>query len=124
MERFEDLPVPTGLEPAPGPALRTVLDPATRLVTYAHAVHLATEEAPRAEPGATHLLAYRDREGLFRVMALTPAAAAVLVASSERPLGQACASLGLPDPTESLGLLEELRKAGAVAGFQGNLAPA
>lgn len=114
--RFEDLPAQEGLGSRPGPGSRVVLEGATRLVSYTHAVHRATEEAPRPEPGAVHLLAYRDPEGLFQALELTPATAFLL--ADARPLGEVLDALGLQDPAPSLALLEDLRKAGAIAGFR------
>jgi len=120
--RFEDGPASSGLTPAPDLRSSLVLDPATQVVSYTHAVHRVTEEDPRPEPGATHLLAYRDAEGRFQVMDLTPATAVLLVQAATRPLGEVLAALGVQDPASTLALLEDLRKAGAIAGFRGNLA--
>jgi hypothetical protein len=98
-----------------------VLDPATRLVSYQHAVHEATEEAPWPEPRETHLLAYRDRDGLFQALELTPGAARLLVEAAARPLEAVFAALGIQDPAPSLALLEDLARNGAIAGFRSNL---
>jgi len=117
--RAEDAPAPPGLAPDPAPGARVVLDPAAQVVAYTHAVHRATEERPRPEAGATHLLAYRDGEGLFQLLELTPATAALLV--DPRPLGEVLAALGEPDPARAFSLLASLRKAGAIAGFRANL---
>ncbi|BDU74083.1 HvfC family peptide modification chaperone [Mesoterricola silvestris] len=115
--RFEDAPAPGGLEPRPGLESRVVLDPATRLVSYAHAVHRATEAAPRPEPGPVHLLAHRDPEGLFEVLELTPATAHLLTEGASRPIGAVLGDLGIPDPAPALAFLANLRAAGALAGF-------
>jgi len=115
--RFEDLPAPKGLAASPGPGSRVVLDAATRLVSYTHAVHLATEEAPRPASGTVHLLAYRDREGLFEALELTPATAYLLTESASRPLGEVLVELGIADTGPSMAFLEDLRETGAIAGF-------
>jgi len=70
--RYPDLPAPPGLTAEPGLGSRAVLAPATQVVTYGHAVHRCTEEAPRPRQAATHLLAFRDGDdsvavGLERV---------------------------------------------------------
>ena len=113
--RFPDLPEPPGLAPEPGPGTRVVLAPATQVVTYGHAVHRCTEEAPRPPKAATHLLAFRDGEGSFQLMEVTGGTAALL--AGHRPLEEAFAALGLQDPAPTLRLLEDLRAAGAILGF-------
>jgi hypothetical protein len=117
--RFEDLPVPGGLEPSPSPGSAVELDPATRLVSYTHAVHRATEEDPWPAPGPVHLLAYRDPEGLFQVLELTPATAFLL--AGDGTVGELLDQAGIEDPGPTLALLEDLRKGGAIAGFRGTL---
>jgi len=122
--RCEDLPRPEGLEDLPGPRSRVVLDHAAHLVSYGSRVHKATEESPRPEPGDTHLLAYRDREGLFQALELSPATALLLVEASTRPVQEVLDSMGIPDPATTLALLRSLRNAGAMMGFRSNLIPA
>lgn len=117
--RFEDLPAPPDLAPVPRLTSRVVLDAATQVVAYGHAVHKSTEEAPRPAPGPAHLLAHRDPEGRFQVMELTPATAALL--RDPRPLGEALAAMGVQDPATTFSLLASLRKAGAIAGFRDTL---
>jgi hypothetical protein len=117
--RAEDVSAPPDLAPSPAPGARVVLDPAAQVVAYTHAVHRATEECPRPEAGATYLLAYRDEEGLFQLLELTPATAALLV--DPRPLGEVLAALGEAESARAFELLENLRKAGAIAGFRDNL---
>lgn len=121
--RFEDAPAQP-LDACPGPASRVVLEPSTQVVSYAHAVHRATEEAPRPEAAPTHLLAYRDADGLFQLMELTPATALLLVEAGARPLAEVLPALGITDAEGTFALLEGLRKAGALAGFRGILSPA
>ncbi len=115
--RFEDLPAPEGLAASPGPGSRVVLDAAAQLVSYSHAVHLASEEAPRPAPGIVHLLACRDREGIYQALELTPATAYLLKEGASRPLGEVLEDLGIADAGPTLAFLEDLLGTGAVAGF-------
>jgi hypothetical protein len=116
--RFPDSEPPQGLHPEPGPGDVLVLDPATQVVSYTHAVHRVREDAliPLAEP--THLLAFRDGQGEARLRELTPATAALLVQGQALPLAEAAASLHLSDLIPALDLLCDLRREGAIAGFQ------
>lgn len=116
--RFPESAPPEGLHGDPAAGDQVVLEPATQVVAYAHAVHRATEAAPVPEARPAHLLAYRTAAGEARVMELTPATAALLVQARSRPVGQAAADLGFPDPVPVLALLRELREAGALAGFR------
>ena len=109
---------PEGLHGEPGPGDLVVLDPATQIVSYGHAVHRASVEAPVPEARPTHLLAYRDAEGDARLMELTPATSALLVEVRTRPLGEAAAALGIPDLEPVLALLRDFHRDGAIAGFQ------
>ena len=52
--RFPDSDPPEGLHAEPGPQDLVVLDAATQVVSYAHAVHRASEEAPVPEVRPTH----------------------------------------------------------------------
>ncbi len=117
--RWDDRPPPSGLDPVPGPGSRIVLDPAAQLVSYTHAVQRATEEDPIPSAGATHLLAFRDKEGDFQVLELTPATAYLLTGAQTRPLGDVLEALGLQEPGSVRHLLEDLRGQGALAGFLG-----
>ena len=116
--RFPDSDPVEGLHADPGPEDLVVLDPATRVVTYAHAVHRTCVEAPIPEACPTHLLAFRDGDGLAQLMELTPATAALLVQAQARPLAEAAAALNMPDPAPITGLLHDLRRDGAIAGFR------
>jgi len=116
--RFPEATPPLGLHESPGLEDRIVLDPATQVVSYRHAVHQASEEAPVPAARPTHLLAYRDSEGRPHLMDLTPAAAALLVRAQTESLGGAAAALGLVDLAATLSLLTELRDRGALTGFQ------
>jgi len=116
--RFPGAEPPPGLHPDPGLQDRLVLDPATQVVSYRHAVHRTSEAAPVPEARPTHLLAYRDGEGRPQLMDLTPAAAALLVRAQTESLGEAAAALGLADLAATTGLLKDLRERGAIAGFQ------
>ncbi|MFN7958666.1 MAG: putative DNA-binding domain-containing protein [Holophagaceae bacterium] len=116
--RYPDGDPPGGLhaEPAPGDVL--VLEAATQVVSYGHAVHRASVAAPHPEARPTHLIAFRDEEGETRLMELTPAAAALLVRARTQPLAEAAEALGLPDLESALSLLRDLHRDGAIAGFQ------
>ena len=113
--RFPEGVLPEGLHEEPLPGDRLVLDPATQVVSYRHAVHRTSEDAPVPEARPTHLLAYRDAEGRAQLMELSSAAAALLVEAQGRALGEAAQVLGLPDLP--LPLIRNLRKRGAIAGF-------
>jgi hypothetical protein len=113
-----DVNAPAPLHPRPGLGDRLVLEAPTRVVSYTHQVHLATVEAPTPLPGDSHLLAYRDGEGLPRWMELTPATAALIVRAGKTTIGQAALDLGLADPAEALDLLGDLQSRGAIRGFQ------
>jgi hypothetical protein len=115
--RFPETDPPPGLHPDPGPQDRLVLDVATQVVSYRHAVHRVSEAAPVPEARPTHLLAYRDAEGRAQLMDLTPAAAALLTRAQTESLAEATAALGLTDLPATLSLLRELRDRGALAGF-------
>lgn len=117
LARFPDSVGPEDLHPDPGPGDAVVLDPATQVVSYAHAVHRATEASPVPEARPTHLLAFRDDEGEARLKELTPATAALLMQAQSRPVSEAAADLGISDVIEALDLLRELRREGAIAGF-------
>ena len=116
--RFPDAEPLQGLHVEPGPADLVVLDPATQVVSYAHAVHRVSEAAPIPEARPTHLLAYRDCAGEARLKELTPATSALLVLAQTMPLAQAAEALNLPSLSPALDLLCDLRRAGAIAGFQ------
>jgi hypothetical protein len=88
------------------------------VVSYAHAVHRVSEAEPVPEARPAHLLAYRDSAGEAHLKELTPATSALLVRAQTRPLAQAAAELGLLDLNPALDLLCDLRRAGAIAGFQ------
>jgi len=115
--RFPDSVGPEDLHPDPRPDDAVVLDPATQVVSYAHAVHRATEASPIPEARPTHLLAFRDDEGEARLKELTPATAALLMQAQSRSLAAAAAGLGITDFAEALDLLRDLRREGAIAGF-------
>lgn len=115
--RFPDSVGPDNLRADPEPGDLVALDPATQVVSYAHAVHRASEASPVPEARPTHLLAFRDDEGESRLKELTPATAALLMRAQTRPLIEAAADLGITDVTEALDLLRELRRDGAIAGF-------
>lgn len=116
--RFPEAHVPPGLHPDPGPVDRLVLDSATQVVSYRHAVHQVSEAEPVPEAHPTHLLAYRDREGRPQLMDLTPTATALLMRAQTESLGEAAVALGLADLAATLSLLRDLRDRGAIAGFQ------
>jgi hypothetical protein len=116
--RFPDSDPPDGLHADPRPLDRVVLDAATQLVAYRHAVHRVSEQAPLPEARPTHLIAFRTEEGEARLMELTPATAALLVQARTRSLSEAALSLNLPDLVPILDLLRDLHREGAIAGFQ------
>lgn len=116
--RFPDADPPHGLHAEPAPSDRLVLDPATQVVSYAHAVHRVSEASPSPEARPTHLIAYRQPGGETRLLELTPATAALLVQAQNRPLGEAAAALGLGGLDLAIPLLKDLYADGAIAGFQ------
>lgn len=116
--RFPDGDPIEGLHGEPGPGDLVVLDPATQIVSYSHAVHRVTEAAPVPEARPTHLIAFRNGDGEARLMELTPATAALLVQAQSRPMGEAAEALHIPDLAPVLKLLNDLHRDGAIAGFQ------
>jgi hypothetical protein len=116
--RFPDSDPPPGLHADPGSEDRVVLDPATQVVSYAHAVHRVTEAAPVPEVRATHLLAFRNQAGQARVLELTQATSALLVQGQTLPLAQVAGTLNLTDLAPAMELLRDLCREGAIAGFQ------
>lgn len=116
--RFPDSDPPGGLHADPGPEDVLVLDAATQVVSYAHAVHQVSEEAPLPETRPTHLLAFRNAAGEARLLELTPATSALLVQAQTQPLAQAAEALNLPDLAPAMDLLRDLCRDGAIAGFQ------
>lgn len=115
--RFLDSDPPGNLHADPRPDDFVVLDPATQVVTYRHAVHLVQETAPIPEARPTHLLAFRNREGLAKLLELTPATSALLVQARVRTLSAAAAALDMPDLAPALTLFQNLQRDGAIAGF-------
>ncbi len=116
--RFPDSDPPEGLHPDPAAEGAVVLDPATQVVSYTHAVHRASEVAPIPEARPVHLLAFRNPEGEAKLMELTPATAALLVQAQTRPLAEAAAALHVLDLAPVMNLLRELRRDGAIVGFR------
>ncbi len=116
--RFPDSDPPEGLHADPDPHDAIVLDPATQVVSYRHAVHRVQEQAPVPEAAETHLLAYRNRLGRAQLMELTPGTAALLVRGQREPLVQAAQALHLGELAPALDLLRDLHQDGAIAGFQ------
>lgn len=115
ISRWPDEVVAMDLLDQPSPEARLVLDAAVRVVSYAHAVHRATESEPCPQPGSVHLLLHRDREGDFAVLELTGATAALL--ASGEPLGAALNRLGLALDDDVRDLLSDLRRRGVLLGF-------
>jgi hypothetical protein len=115
--RYPDSSPPVNLHPDPGPEDLLVLDPATQVVSYRHAVHQVDESSPLPEARPTHLLAFRDQEGGARLLELTPATAALLVRAQTASLTEAAEALGL-GLEATFDLLQNLQRDGAVAGFQ------
>jgi hypothetical protein len=116
--RYPDSDPLQGLHADPGPGDFVILDPATQVVSYTHAVHHACEKSPVPETRPTHLLAFRDGHGKARLMDLTPATAALLVQAQTSPLVEAAAALNVLDLVPVWSLLRDLRHDGAIAGFQ------
>ena len=117
--RFPDQPAQAGLHAVPGAGDRIVLDPATQVVAYTHAVHQATVAAPAPLAAPTWLLAHRDPGGEVHLLDLTGAAAAALIRAQGEPLGDVARDLGLDGPAALQSLLADLHGCGALAGFQG-----
>ena len=117
VSRFPESQAPAGLTRRPLAASRIVLDPATQVVAYGHAVHRATEGEPEPLPEPTYLLAYRDPEGTYQLMELSDATAALLARAQAAPVGEVVRDLGLPDLDAVLALLATLRDQGALLGF-------
>lgn len=117
VERWPDIARPPQLRDRPEPGDRIVLDPATRLVHYAHAVHRATVDHPVPDAEPTHLLAYRDRGGDFHVLELTESTAALLARGQEASVEEAVALLGPEGAASAMGLLQDLADQEALWGF-------
>lgn len=116
--RAPDVPPPAGLHTEPALDRVAVLDPAARNLAYGFAVQLATVEAPEPPPACARLLCHRDREGVFRVLELTPPVSALLARSQDgQALGPALVELGA-DPDEAFPLLRDFRDRGALQGFR------
>ena len=116
--RHPDEPPPPDLQREPAADRLAVLDPAARNVAYGFAVQAATVEAPEPEPTCAWLLCHRDREGVFRVLELTPHVSALLARSQEgQALGPAAAELGV-EPAAAFDLLRDFRDRGAILGFR------
>lgn len=116
--RFPDSDPPGGVHAEPLPEDVIVLDPATQVVAYDHAVHRTTEANPVPEATPTHLLAFRNAVGEARLMEVTSATSALLVQAQTQPLARAAAALGIPDLEPVLALFRDLHRDGAIAGFQ------
>ncbi len=96
LQRHPDLPPPVDLEASPTPASRVVPDPTLRNLTYPWAVQEATEADPVPKPTPTHLLAWRDGQGDFQSLALSPSASSLLARWLDgEPLADAAAELGV-----------------------------
>lgn len=108
------------LDADPTPCHRIVLDGASQILSYRFAVHRSTEARPVPEETPAWLLAYRDtEEGDCRILEITEATSALLVRAQKEPIGEAVKILGLSDLQESLALLQDLQRQGAVRGFAG-----
>lgn len=118
VERWPDAPGPSLLRNRVDSGDRIVLDPATRIVHYSHAVHRATVDHPVPDATPVHLLAYRDHDGDFQVLELTDSTAALLVKGQEISVGEAMAALGLGDTAAALALLQDLSDQEALQGFE------
>ena len=116
--RYPDEPAGAALRRQPLDSDGLVLDPATRLVAYGHAVHRATEEAPIPRAESTYLLAFRDARGDCQVLELSDATAALLSQAATRPIAEVARELGLQDLEATRALLTDLRERGALAGFR------
>ena len=118
--RYPDSDPPGGLHPKPGATDVVLLDAATQIVSYGHAVHRVSEQSPFPEARPTHLIAFRNGDGEARLLELTPATSAFLVQAQENSVAVAAAALGLTDPAPLFTLLQDLHRDGAIAGFQTN----
>jgi hypothetical protein len=116
--RYPDSDPPVGLHAEPRPSDRVVLDPATQIVSYGHAVHRVSEQSPLPEARPTHLIAFRNEDGEARFLELTPATSAFLVLAQQCPLREAATALRLPDLAPLFTVLKDLHRDGAIAGFQ------
>jgi len=116
--RYPDADPPAGLHSDPGPTDVVMLDPATQIVSYGHAVHQVSEQSPLPEARPTHLIAFHNGEGEAYLLELTPATAAFLVRAQELPIAEAAATLNLTDQAPLFVLLKDLHRDGAIAGFQ------
>jgi hypothetical protein len=116
--RYPDGEPPVGLHADPHLEDRMVLDAATQVVSYSHAVHRARAENPVPEAGPVHLLAYRDVDGAAHLLELTPATAALLVQAQTAGLARAAESLALSDLNPVMDLLRGFQRDGAIAGFR------
>jgi hypothetical protein len=116
--RHPDGPPPPGLGPEPALDRVAVLDPSVRNLAYGYAVQHATVEAPEPPRACAWLLCYRDAEGAFRVLELTPHVSALLARSQEgQALGPALAELGVT-AEEAFPLLRDFRDRGILLGFR------
>jgi hypothetical protein len=116
--RFPDSEPPEGLHDDPEFRDCIILDPATQVVSYTHAVHRVSEQSPIPEARPTHLLAFRNAAGEVALRELTPATAALLVQARTLSLAESASVLDLPDLAPAMDLLRDLRREGAIAGFQ------
>ncbi len=116
--RYPDSDPPLGLHAEAGPTDRVVLDAATQIVSYGHAVHRVSEQSPLPEARPTHLIAFRNGDGEAQLLELTPATAAFLVQAQQGSWTAAAEALMLPDRAPLFTLLKDLHRDGAIAGFQ------
>ncbi|MBI3131901.1 MAG: putative DNA-binding domain-containing protein [Acidobacteria bacterium] len=116
--RHPDGPPAEGLTPEPAPDATLVAEVTLRNLTYPCHVQEAGVEDPIPPDGPSHLLAWRDREGSFRSLELSPTASALLARwMAGDPLGPAAEALGV-DRGEALRLGRDLYAKGALAGFR------
>ena len=118
VSRWPDAPEPRGLFREILAEGRLVLDPAAQVLSYAHAVHRATESDPEPAAESCHLLLHRSPDGAFQVLELTASTAALLVRAQSEPLGQALAALDLENDTALDTLFQDLMDRGALLGFR------
>jgi hypothetical protein len=116
--RFPDSEPPADMHDDPQPQDIIILDPATQVVSYGHAVHRVSVQSPVPQASPTHLLAYRNKAGLAKLMELTPLTAALLVQARSCSLAEAAAALDMIQLAPAMELLRDLRREGAIAGFQ------
>jgi hypothetical protein len=116
--RFPDSEPPEGVHTDPTPRDCIVLNPATQVVSYTHAVHRVNEQSPIPEARDTHLLAFRNGAGEAKLMDLTPATAALLVQAQTLSLAESAEVLDMTDLAPAMDLLRDLCREGAIAGFQ------